>query len=78
MAKKKSVRYPWDKWFGWKRCKLVRGKDYHCQPHSMSVQIRNAAIQRGLRVKVEIDEGTITVIKQGSKPKKKRKPRRKR
>jgi len=44
----------------------------------MSVQIRNAAIQRGLRVKVEIDEGTITVIKQGSKPKKKRKPRRKR
>lgn len=53
--------YPWSKWFGRKRFQLVRGKHYHCQPHSMSVQVRNAAANRGLWVSVRIREGLLTV-----------------
>jgi hypothetical protein len=41
--------------------KLVRGKDYHCQPHSMAQQCRNAAGRRGVSISVSIEDGTITV-----------------
>ena len=58
--KRKLLRYPWDKWFKRNKTVLVRGEDYECQPHSMGVQVRDAAAKRGLRVSVEIDEGTIT------------------
>lgn len=55
MKKKKPVRYPWDEWLAYKRpYRLKRGKDFRCMTHSMSVQIRNAAIARGMRVSVEI------------------------
>lgn len=58
--KKKLPRYPWDKWFKKNKLVLVRGKHYECQPHSMGVQVRDAATKRDLEVSVEIDEGTIT------------------
>ena len=62
-----NVKYPWNKWFQRKRFRLIRGRDYHCMPHSMSVQIRNAAIQRGVRVRVQIMmDGTILVEKKNA------------
>lgn len=58
--KRKLTRYPWDNWFKKAKLVLVRHKDYECQPHSMSVQVRDAAAKRGFQASVEIDEGTIT------------------
>jgi len=56
------VRYPWDKWLSRKRkFKLLRGVDFFCQPHSMGMQIRNAATIRGLRAKVHILEDLLEV-----------------
>ena len=55
------IRYPWDRWLGKKRIVLRRGRDYRCQPHSMGVQVRNAAAARGVHVSVKILEGEITV-----------------
>lgn len=59
--KKKPVRYPWDEWFEVNPLVLVRGKHFHCQPHSMSVMVRNAAEARGFWVRVFINEGTLTI-----------------
>lgn len=61
MSKKKPVRYPWNKWFRRRKFTLVRGKHFHCQPHSMSVQVRNAAAARDLWSSVLIEEDTLTV-----------------
>lgn len=58
--KKKLPRYPWDKWFKKNKLVLLRGKHYECQPHSMGVQVRDAATKRGLQISVEVDEGIIT------------------
>ena len=58
--KRKLPRYPWDKWLKEDKLVLHRGTHYRCQPHSMAVQVRDAATKRGLDVSVEIDEGTIT------------------
>lgn len=60
--KRKLPRYPWDKWFKKDKIVLVRGTHYHCQPHSMGVQVRDAAKKRDLDVSVSISEGTITAI----------------
>jgi hypothetical protein len=54
--------HPWDRWFIKPRITLKRGRDFDCQPHSMGVQIRQAAKKRGLHFSVRIDEGNITVI----------------
>lgn len=60
-------KYTWDKWFARKKFRLVRGKHFDCMPHSMGVQVRMAASNRGLRVSVQIDEErlTVSVIKCG-------------
>ena len=59
-----SVRYDWNRWFKRKSFTLRKGKHYQCMPHSMAVQVRNAAARRGLVVRVFIDEeGTLTVIR---------------
>jgi len=60
-----SVRHPWDKWLKRKKLILIRGRDFRCQPHSMSVMVRNAAYARGIRVSVRIDEDTLTVRRVG-------------
>ncbi len=52
---------PWDKWLKRKRFRLVRGRHYNCMPHSMGVQVRTAAANRGLRVSVLINEDTLLV-----------------
>lgn len=51
---RRSRGYPWDKWFKKKRFKLKKGKDFNCAPHSMSVQVRNAAKKRGKKVSIYI------------------------
>lgn len=56
-----APKYPWDEWLRRRRLRLVRGIDFDCQPHSMSVMIRTRAARRGLRVSVSIDESVITV-----------------
>ena len=56
-------QYPWDPWLARRTpLRLVRGKHYHCQPHSMSVQVRRAARLRGLVVRVHIDDDVVTVF----------------
>lgn len=55
------VRYPWDKWLAKSRLRLVRGRHFQCMPHSMSVQVRNAAANRRLRVSVQIQEDILIV-----------------
>ncbi len=70
--RKPSPPHPWDRWFSHKTFRLVRYKHYHCQPHSMAAQVRNAAGNRKLLVSVLMDEGLITVTitkctKRGSK-----------
>ena len=69
MAKKKKHKkettlhpHPFDKWFRCKQCKLVKSKHYTCMPHSMSVQLRNAAKKRGLKISVHI-QGEILIMK---------------
>lgn len=62
MNKNLYAIYPWDKWMNRKTpLKLVRGRDYHCQPHSMAQQCRNAAGRYGVSISVSIEDGTITV-----------------
>lgn len=65
-----SVRHPWDKWFKkirgkGKKLLLKRGKDYDCMTHSMSIQLRNAAKQRGIRISCQTrEEGEAIEIKE--------------
>lgn len=54
--------YPWDRWFARRKTVLQRS-DYRCEPHSMGVQIRAAAMKRKLRVRVLIEGGMITIIR---------------
>lgn len=64
MVKKKkpaNAKYPWDRWFRQKRFVLVRGRDYTCQPHSLSVMVRAAAYARKVRVSVALRDETLTV-----------------
>ena len=56
-----KFRYPWEVWFSKKKVRLIRGRDYHCMSHSMSVQIRAAAPNFQKAVSVEIDEEGLTV-----------------
>lgn len=49
---KKSEGYPWDDWFSRSKFRVVEGRDFKCMPHSMMVQIRNAASSRGKSVSV--------------------------
>lgn len=66
VKQKTRVRHPWDEWF--KKAKtrkgltLIKGKDFEGMSHSMSVQIRRAAIERKLQASVLIlDENTLQV-----------------
>ena len=63
-----GLRYPYDKWFSRnRRYRLRRGTDFYCQPHSMSVLLREAAAKRGVRVSVFIDGNLLTVQNLGEK-----------
>lgn len=62
-----SRPYPWDRWFRHRgQLRLKRGKDYRCQPHSMSVLIRAKAQSRGLKVRVLINDDVVTIVRKAS------------
>jgi hypothetical protein len=53
--------HPWEVWFSKPSVRIKRGKQFTCQPHSMAVQVRNAAKLRGLRVSVLIQESVLAI-----------------
>ena len=56
--------YPWDSWFLKERFVIKRGLDYKCSQSVMAQQIRNAAVQRDLRVSLEdLEDGFLVVTK---------------
>ncbi len=58
-------RYPWDRWFVKDRFKLVKGKDYRCTTISMAQQVRNAAVQYGLKVAIdEVEDGLLVTVEE--------------
>lgn len=56
--------YRWDDWFANPRriFTLVKGVDYFCSQGSMSQQIRNAAHDRGISVRVLERDNQLTVV----------------
>lgn len=63
--KKYGRRYPWDKWFGQEKFRLVLGKHYHHRTHSMAQMVRNVACARKIQVTITIapDYQSITVTR---------------
>jgi hypothetical protein len=55
-------KYPWEKWLGQKRLRLVRGKHYTCEPNCMMAQIRMRAWQAGRKVTVSIQGDIVKAI----------------
>ena len=53
--------YPWDKWLRRRKITLKKNVDFFCQPHSMSVMIRNRAKDRDIEVSVYIDGNHVTI-----------------
>ena len=53
--------YPWEDWLGKPRTVILRGVHYRCSQASMAQSIRNAASQRGVRVRV-VDTNTEIII----------------
>jgi hypothetical protein len=61
--------YPWDKWLRMgNRLRIVRGKDYNCQPYAMTIRLRQEASKRNRRVSLNVvgDIITATVLKKRS------------
>ena len=48
--------YPWDLWFQLDNFVLMRGRDYNCSSFSFGQQVRNAAVSRGIRIKIRVDD----------------------
>ncbi len=65
MNQYKNPNYDWDNWFSNPKFRLERGKHFSCQPHGMSIMVRQAAKKRGLRVGVHIEEETLIVEVKG-------------
>ena len=65
MNQYKDPGYKWDEWFSNPKFKLERGKHFTCQPHGMSIMVRQAARKRGIKVGVHIDENTLIVEVKG-------------
>jgi hypothetical protein len=55
-------RYPWTKWFSQKQFRLRQGKDFHCQVHSMMIQVRFAAARMGRKVTVHLSDTGLVAI----------------
>lgn len=54
-------KYPWDRWLRRRRLVLTRGVQFHCEPHGMAQQVRNAAAKRNKRVSININGSTVRV-----------------
>jgi hypothetical protein len=60
-ASKYGRRYPWDRWFARGRFTIMQGHDFNGRLDTMAVQVRAAALARGLRVQVIIDEADASL-----------------
>ena len=54
-------KYTWERWFGQARTVLVRGVHYTCSQSIMVQMIRNNASQRGVIMRVEDHNNSITI-----------------
>ena len=64
----RTYRHPWDTWFSKSSFQLKKGVHFDCQTHSMVVQVRNAATNRGLKVVIQLFDDTLTVtVRNGRK-----------
>lgn len=55
-------KYPWEEWLSRRHTfRLKKGVDFDSAIHSMSVQIRQAAAERGKRVSVFIVDDTLMI-----------------
>lgn len=61
-----AKRYKWDDWFALRKFILRRGEQYSCSQSSMAQQIRNAASNRNLRVKITDQEHQLVIEVEGS------------
>lgn len=59
--KRKLTRHPWDTWFRRNSFSLRKGKHYQCMTHCMMIQLRAAAIKRGLRASVRQSDDALHV-----------------
>lgn len=53
--------YDWGAWFARRTFTLRRGLHYHCSDGAMTQQIRNAAVYRGVGVRVAAAPGVLAV-----------------
>jgi hypothetical protein len=45
--------YPWEEWFEKRQFTLISGKDFHCTLPGMTLNVRVAARNRGIRVRID-------------------------
>jgi len=57
-----QTRYPWAKWMKRKNLILTRGVDFHCLPHGMVQQLRNAAPAYGKLLSINhVGDGILQI-----------------
>ncbi len=57
--------YSWDKWFSHNRFTLLKGRHYRCSNSGMVQQLRNQAVQRGVKVTItDLDSRLVVEILQ--------------
>lgn len=61
--KREQYDYPWDRWLKKRSILLRRGIDYRCQSHCLGILARGAAKNRKIRVRVQIDGDTVTLVR---------------
>lgn len=60
-------KYRWEEWFRKDRTTIRYGEDYSCSQSVMCQAIRNAACQRGIRVRLVDDRDAIHIeVRNGS------------
>lgn len=62
-----AKRYDWDDLLSRSRFRLLRGVDYECSTRGIAQQVRQAASERGLHVRlVETDDWVVALISRES------------
>ena len=62
-----KTKYKWKLWFGFKGHIeiLHKGKHFDCQPHTMSIRLREEAKKRGIRISVHITGDKLVIVNKG-------------
>lgn len=62
-----AKRYNWERLLSCSRFRLVRGVDYDCSTRGMAQQVRQAASERGMHVRlVESDDWIVALVSRES------------